>query len=226
MLIIIDANTGLRKKLCDILKKERIIPVNSVMTALEKICHFRGEINVVISNVDYLLEIFSRKTISKVCSKLYINEPPVIGYFTSDKAQQRDELIALGADYPLLECSETDLRFPDKYIAEIVKVYPELNYDMEKAYHYWTKAPEQAAEYIDPRKWLLEQGFVDIIKQAEQEPSASPALEDTILAIQSMLEPPVETEVRNIDYKQLYLETKKQYDQLSHYVRELIEMMK
>ncbi len=227
MLIIIDANTGLRKKLCDILKKERIIPVDSVTVALEKICHFRSEINVVIANLDFIMEIFERQTIKKVCYKLFINEPPIIGYYTRGQEKQKEELLARGATYPFLQCDETDLQFPDRYIAEIVKVYPELHYDLDKAYYYWAKTSEQtAAEYIDPRQWLQEQGFIEILELAEKEENKSPVLENTILAIKAMLETQIDGEARNFDFKQLYLDTKKQYDQLTQYVRDLIEMIK
>lgn len=227
MLILIDADTPLRKKLCDVLKKERIIPVDSVTAALEKICHFRSEINVVIAKLDYLVEIFERQTIKKVCYKLYINEPPIIGYYTPNQEKMRIEFARRGATYPLLECSEADLRFPDHYIAEIIKAYPELNYDLGKAYYYWAKTPEQvAAEYIDPRQWLQEQGFIEILELAEKEENKSLVLENTILAIRAMLETQIDGEVKNFDYKQLYLDTKKQYDQLTQYVRELIEMIK
>jgi len=225
--MIIDANTDMRKKLCDLLKKERIIPVDSVTAALEKICHFRSEINGLIVNLNFLPEIYERQTIRKLCNKLYINEPPIIGYYMAGQIKQKEDLTARGAVYPLLECDETDLNFPDRYIAEIVKIYPELNFDIEKAHYYWAKTPEQAAvELIDPRKWLEEEGFIDVKELAEKKDNKSPVLENTILAIKSMLESQIEGEAPNVDYKQLYLTTKNQHDQLKYYVRELIEMIK
>jgi hypothetical protein len=227
MLIIIDENNDIRKKLCDLLKKERIIPVDSVTDALEKICHFRSEINGLIVNVNSLLEIYERQTIRKVCNKLYIDEPPIIGYYMPAQVKQKEDLVARGAVYPLLECDESDLNFPDRYIAEIIKIYPELNFDIEKAHYYWAKTPERgAAEFIDMRKWLEEEGFIDVIELTKKEDNKSPILENTIQAIKSMLETQTAGDVSKVDYKQLYLDTMKQYDQLKNYVKELIEMIK
>lgn len=208
------------------MSKERIIGVDSVTSALEKLCQFKVEVNLIISRINFFLDIHTKQLIHRICEKLLIKEPPVVGYYIKGEEEIKDNLTKGKAKFKLIEYDETNPEFPLKYLNMIKGVYPGLNYDFEKAMEAWFKKPEPPpAEFVDPRKWLEEQGFVEVIEKAEKEEKTED-IGELIPVIQKMLqqeEAIKKEETEEVDYKKLYLEIKEKYEELSKYVKDLID---
>lgn len=205
--------------------KERIIGVGSITAALEKVCQFHKEIDVIIVRIHFLLDIYAKQLIHRICEKLRIKEPLLIGYYTKEERKIKENLEKSRANFRLIEYDENDAQFPEKYISTIKEVYPKLNYDLQKAKEIWLKKPEPPpAGFVDPRKWLEEQGFVTVVKKVEKSEKIG-SIKEVIPIIQDILkkeESIMREEAEEIDYKKLYLEMKEKYEQLSKYVKELI----
>ena len=71
MILLIEPDKAIRKKLSDLLSRERIIGVDSAQQTLEMILKFKDNLNVIIANIRLLREAISRDIISKLCQKLF-----------------------------------------------------------------------------------------------------------------------------------------------------------
>ena len=229
MLIIIEKDKGVRKRLCDLLDRERILGSDSIPDAIEKVCKFRGQINVIISRIEFLPDFHSKQLVNKICDKLLIEPPSVVGYYTKDELEIKSGLEKSGVKFNLVEYNEQDAEFPEKFIRLILGVYPDLVHDINKAKNLWQRKPaDQTTDFVDPVKWLKEEGFAEVVEKIDFEKNRN--IEEVIPAIEEILKvEPIqieETAEAEPDYKKLYLEMKQKHDQLSKYVQELVDFVK
>lgn len=221
MLLIIENNKRVRKNVCDLLKRERILGVNSITEALERIVKFRSDINLIICRSHFLVDIESRQLVQKVCERLYVQIPPIVGYYTEDEESIKEKLEKSDTSYALIKYDETDEEFPQKFIDLACTLYPDLYYDIKKAQEIWHKRTEKELGVpLDAHVWLAEQGFVEPVEKKAK------ALDDVLPAIEGMLREDVVKKGGEEDYKTRYREMKKKYEELAKYVKELIEFIK
>ncbi|MEO0226798.1 MAG: hypothetical protein ABIL70_01950 [candidate division WOR-3 bacterium] len=226
MLIIIEPDLKIRKKLCDLLTKERIIGVDTIPDAIEKICYFRREIDLVIAHINFFVEIVNKKIIDKICAKLYIKNIPLAGYFLKGEGDILGKLPGDISKLPIIEYDETDENFPFRFIRLLKDLYPRLNYEIEKVKENWLKKKiEKQESLVDIRKWLLEEGFIGGIEKKEEkkEITLEQALTELNVLLKELEVKPKSTE--EIDYKKLYFEMKEKYEQLLKYVEELRKLV-
>ena len=70
MILLVEKKALVRKKLCDMLSRERIISVATKQQVLEALVQHRSKLKVFIANVSLLSEILSEETILKLCLNL------------------------------------------------------------------------------------------------------------------------------------------------------------
>lgn len=243
MILLIEPDKAIRKKLCDLLNRERIIGVDSVQQTLEMILKFKDNLNVIIANIRLLREAISRDIISKLCQKLAIETPSIVGFYKRNDRKFKKEFEKSHKQYKLIEYNEKEPGFPDQYIQLIKEVYPELNADIEKAREVWSKQ-EQDEELVDLHKWIEEEGlyveeekeiFIEDLKEkAKKERRKKEEVEEKIADIEELGLLVEESEKESKtgqrrdereDYKKMYFELKKKYDELLKYVKELTEFV-
>jgi len=218
MIIIAEPNKDIKKRLCDLLSKERVIGVTTIADSLETLCKFRNNIDVIIVNIAMLKEILSNQMLHRLCQKLGLKEPPILGYFTNGQKELKNILEKSHANITLIEYSDHYAGFPDRYISALKKLYPAVNVDIEKTKEVWGKQEAQQ-EFVDIRKWLEEEGFAEAIEKKELQEEVK-RVEETLASSE---EKPVRPEE---NYKKLYFELKNKYDELLSYVKELIDSVK
>lgn len=231
MIILIEPDKDIRKNLADLISRERLIGVDSIQESLQMILKFKNDLDLIVANVNLLSEMLSKHIIERVCQRLSIGLPPVIGIYKEGQEDAKDIFARQYKAYKIIRYADNDLGFPNRYLEVIQKACPELVIDYAKAREAWLKN-QQPQELVDPRKWLEEEGFLDTIKVPEQEnPDKSP--DDIITSIQSLLDEE-ETEVAEPvaketeekaeeDYKTMYVELKQKYDELLKSVRAFME---
>lgn len=228
MILLIEPDKTIRKKLCDLLSRERITGVDSVRQTLKMVCKFKNKLDIIIANIRVLREILSNQIIFRLCQKLSIETPPIVGFYKKGDEKIKKEFEKNNKQYKLIEYNERDYSFPGQYIQAIKEVYPELTADIEKAREVWLKENE-TEDLVDLRKWFEEEDFLEIIENSKiGKPEKD--TEHIIPSIEEMLvEKTVEgkEEIEEIDkeknYKKMYFELKKKHDELLRYVKELID---
>lgn len=183
--------------MCDLLSRERIIGVDSIPETLEMVCKFKNNFEVIIANIHLLYEILSKETLFRLCDKLYIDIPPLLGLYTKGDERIKKEFEKKYPHYKLVEYDEEDDHFPEQYIHALRELYPDVIADVNKATETWLKG-EETRDLTEAREWLEQEGFIE-------------AREETML---------------KEDYKKMYLELKKRYDELVSYIKKLAEFVK
>jgi len=231
MILLIEPDKAIRKKLCDLLSRERIIGVDSVQQTLEMILKFKNNINVIIANIRLLRKILSNQIIFRLCEKLSLKTPPIVGFYKKNDEEIKKEFEKNNKQYKLIEYNEKDYSFPGQYIQAIKEVYPELTADIEKAREVWLKEKE-TEDLVDLRKWFEEEDFLEIIKNlkigkpGKDTEHIIPSIEE--MTAEKTVEKKEEIEEINKEknYKKMYFELKKKHDELLRYVKELIDSIK
>jgi len=207
------------------------------------ILKFKDNLDVIIANIRLLREAISRDIISKLCQKLSIETPSIVGFYKKGDEKIKEEFEKSDKQYRFIEYNEKDPSFPDQYIQLIKEVYPELNADIEKAREVWSKQ-EQDEELVDLHKWIEEEGlyieeekeiFIEDLKEkANKERRKKEELEEKIADIEELgllvEESEKESKIgqrrnKEEDYKKMYFELKKKYDELLKYIKELTEFV-
>jgi len=207
------------------------------------ILKFKDNLDVIIANIRLLREAISRDIISKLCQKLSIETPLIVGFYKKGDEKIKEEFEKSDKQYRFIEYNEKDPSFPDQYIQLIKEVYPELNADIEKAREVWSKQ-EQDEELVDLHKWIEEEGlyieeekeiFIEDLKEkANKERRKKEELEEKIADIEELGLLVEESEKesktgqrrnKEEDYKKMYFELKKKYDELLKYIKELTEFV-
>ena len=78
MILIIETDVTMRKKLSDLLDRERIIGIDSVQQMLEMICKFKNNLNFIVADIHQLHEIISKKAVFRLCDRFHIDTPHVL----------------------------------------------------------------------------------------------------------------------------------------------------
>jgi DNA-binding NtrC family response regulator len=211
MILIIEPDITIRKKLSDLLSKERIIGIDSMQQMLEMICKFKNKLNVIVVDIHQLHEIISKKVVFRLCEKLHIDAPPIVGIYKNGDEEIKKEFKRNNFGYKLLKYNDKDCSFPELYIETIKEVYPQVHADIEKAREIWLEKREND-DLIDIRKWIEEEGFLEIVdkmKIGESDKKDSTGKS--------------EIKKSTKDYKKLYFELKQKYDELLKYVKELAD---
>ncbi len=227
MILLIEPNRKIRKRLCDLLSRERIISVGSYVQTLEMMCKFKNDFNIIISNIRVLKDILLRGTLVKLCQKLYINIPPMLVLYRRGDNKIKEELEKSDIQCRLIKFDRDDTSFPERYIQAVKELYPDVMADIKKATGIWLK-DEESEVHIDPRKWLVEEGFLDakeikkigqIAKDMEQ---IIPLMKEMLLVNRGEGQKMKQNSVQEADYKEMYFKLKQKYDELINYVAELV----
>jgi len=230
MIILVEQDKEIRKSLADLLSRERLIGVDSIQESLQMILKFKNDLDLIVANVVLLSELLSKHIIERVCQRLSIDVPPIVGIYKEDDEEAKHRFMAEHKGYRIIKYAENDLGFPNRYLEVIQKACPELVIDYEKAREAWLKK-QKPQELVDPRKWLEEEGFLETIDIPEQESSEKGA-DEIVASIQALLDEeavvaePDEKEAEEetkTDYKKMYLELKQKYDELLKKVRAFME---
>jgi hypothetical protein len=230
MIILIEPDKEIRKNLADLVSRERLIGVDSIQESLQIILKFKNDLDLIVANVNLLSEMLSKHIIERVCQRLSISHPPVIGIYKEGEEDAKNIFASQYKTYKIIKYADRDLGFPNRYLEVIQKACPELVIDYAKAREAWLKN-QQPQELVDPRKWLKEEGFLDTVSIPEQE-SSDKSADDIITSIQTLLDEeeteaaePVEeaAEEKTEDYKTMYVELKQKYDELLKSVRAFME---
>jgi hypothetical protein len=233
MIILIEQDKEIRKNLADLVSRERLIGVDSIQQCLQMILKYKNDLDLIVANVNLLSEMLSKHIIERVCQRLSIGLPPVIGIYKHGEEDAKNTFMRQHRSYKVIEYADKDLGFPNRYLEVIQKACPELVIDYERARETWLKI-QQPQELVDPRQWLEEEGFLETQPaQGTEQENPDKTDDDVITSIQALLdeeetetsEPPeekasVESEQ---DYKTMYVELKKKYDELLTSVRAFME---
>jgi hypothetical protein len=231
MILLIEPDKEIRKRLGDLLSKERIICVGNATETMEMICKFKNKFDLIIANVRFLRAVVVQDKLTKLCQKLYIEIPPIVGYCIKEDREFKEEFEKIYKGYTFIEYDEKDTTFPDQYIKVVRKLYPGVIVNAGKANQSWQK-PEPSAELADLRAWLEKEGFVSVAEKSKYE-EAKEALRDILPAMENILsdgdvekKKEVQTSEENIDYREKYLALKKKYDMLLEYAKAWSVLMK
>lgn len=227
MIILAEPDKEVRKNLADLISRERVIGVDSIEECLQLFLKFKTDLDLVIANVNLLAEMLSKQLIERVCEKLSIGIPPIIAVYKKAEEDAKDSFLRTHRGYKVIRYAENDIGFPSRYLEVVKKACPNLVIDYEKAREAWHKR-QHPSDFVDPRGWLEEEGFLDMAKMPEQDPAEKGA-DDIISSIQTMFEEetaepitPASDESQG-DYKKMYLELKEKYDALLKSIRAFME---
>jgi replicative DNA helicase len=241
MILLIEPDKTTRKRLSDLLSRERIMGIDSVQKVLEMLCKYKTEINVIVANIYQLRNIVTNQTLFRLCEKYVIAIPPIVSYYREEEKKVKQEIERNNKQYRFIEYKEKDPGFVEKYIQAIRDVYPDLNADIEKAREVWSKQ-EQDEELVDLHKWIEEEGLYieeekeicieNLKEKAKKERREKEEVEEKIVDIEELgllVEKPegkqkIEQKTDE-NYRKMYLELKKTYDELLKYVKELMEFV-
>jgi hypothetical protein len=225
MILLIEPNRFIRKRLCDLLHRERIIQVGTYSETLEMIAKFKNNFNIIIANIRLLREILLRGTLFRLCQKLYIEIPPMLAVYRKGDEKIKEEFEKDNISCKLVNYDKDDTSFPERYLEMVKGLYPEVIIDFEKANENWLKG-DIVEEPFDARKWLIEEGFLKAIERTKIKELAKD-MEQIIPLIKKMLttEKKVQEnkEKTEEDYKKMYYDLKQKYDELLKYVKDLLE---
>jgi len=180
-----------------------------------------------IIDIRQLHDIVIGNTLFNLCDKLRISVPPILSVYQDGDEEIIAKFTENHSHYPIIKYDENDPSFPDRYIEAVKMLYPEVIGDIDSAKEAWSKKDDKR-DYVDPRKWLEEQGFIEPI---EQPPSRSSLqdMKENLLAIDKMLtemalsEDIEKREIAQNNYKYLYLEFKRKYCDLVKILNDLTE---
>lgn len=227
MIILVEPDKDIRKNLADLISRERIVGVDSIQEALQMFLKFRNDLDLVVANVNLLSEMLSKQLIERVCQKLSIAIPPVVAIYKQSEEDAKSVFMNLHKGYRAIKYADNDLGFPNRYLEVIQKACPGLVIDYEKARDAWLKK-QQPGDFIDPRTWLAEEGFLEAVRRPEPE-TTEKAPDDIVSSIQNLLDEATSEHAQHRvkeskdDYKKMYLELKEKYDALLRNVRAFME---
>jgi hypothetical protein len=227
MILLCEPDKNRRKNICDLLGRERIIAIGSVQEILEMICRFQKRFKVMIINIRQLHDIVNGDKLFNLCDRLKISVPPILSIY-----QDGDEEIIVKfqknhAHYPLIKYDKKDTHFPDHYIEAVKILYPEVISDIDSAKEAWLRKDDKL-DFIDPRKWLEEAGFIEPMEQPPSHASLQ-GMKENLISIEKMLsemtlsEDIEKREIAQNNYKYLYLEFKRKYCDLVKLLNDLTE---
>ena len=93
MILLVEEDKTVGKKLCDMLNQERIITVGSAQQVLEALVHHKSSLKVIIANARAVRAITSNDLIMRLCGKIRIEIPPIIGFYRKGQEQLVKKII-------------------------------------------------------------------------------------------------------------------------------------
>ncbi len=224
MFIIIDTDPVVRKQICDVLHKERIIAVDSIASMIEKLCWFRNDVNLIIARIAFFVETHEKKISERIQNKFRINAPPIVGYFLAGEEDHLSRMPDNIIKDAIILFDPADKSFPRKFIALVKQYYPKLNYEMKSSQAKWQKKDETPVQTIDLRKWFEEEGFIELVnKERKTEQPVDQLVGELNQILKEMEFRHQETD--EVDYKKLYFQLKEKYDKLLKLFEELRESL-
>jgi hypothetical protein len=200
MILLVEKDPKVKKKLCDMLNRERIIAVVTKQQILEALVHHRDRLRVLVANAVTLSDILSEDVILKLCIQLSIKVPPIVALYPPEQEAIMKNISNSKYRFEFVKFDKKDVDFPVSYTEAIKAVYPQVNIDIARAQEVWAQS-EESDDLVDVRKWLNEFGFgetkQDSMVQPESKKSKSEKRGDAAP-----------------DYKKLYTDLKKKYDRL------------
>ncbi len=129
MIVLIEPNKNKKKKLCDLINRERIVPVKFPGEVLNFLYKYQKKVDLIIanSNMPFVSDLISKKLLEKLCSKLNLPRIPLVGYY-KEEDENTKKLKEAGID--LIKYDERNSEFPFQYLSLIRKEYPGLNIDV------------------------------------------------------------------------------------------------
>lgn len=225
MILFIEPNRKIRKRICDLLSRERIIAVGTYPETLEMIAKFQKRLNIVIANIRVLDDILSKQTLFRLCEKLYIDIPPILAIYRKGDDKIKEKFEEKHKDYDLLKYDGDDNSWPERYIAAVKKLYPEVIAEIHKATESWLKGEPEIQ--VDAREWLIQEGFLDVIagtkygKMAKEMEHILPLVKKMLSTAQLDAAADEKGTEEDKDYKKRYSEVKRKFDLLVKYIKEL-----
>lgn len=241
MILLVEPDKTVTKRLCDLINRERVIGVATISQILEMLAKYKNELNVIIANISLFHEMLSSQVMFRLCKKLAIETPPIVGFYKKGNEKFKEEFVRAKGQYGLIEYNESNRSFPEQYIRLIKEVYPALDADVDKANMIWLRK-EETDDLADIRNWIENQGFSieenpdiyveDLKEKLQRETKLKNKTENKIADIETsgllMKEPEKQNETKhkpseNGDYEKMYFDIKKKYDELIGYVKELVD---
>jgi len=228
MILFIEPNVAIRKRICDLLPRERILGVATYNETLEMIAKFRNNITLIIINIRLYRDILLKGTLFRLCQKLYIEIPPVIALFKRGDEKIKEEFEVNKIVQKIVKFDSEDNSFPERYIEAVRNIYPDVISDMKIANDNWLKG-ESDQRPGDVKTWLAQEGFLEVIEESKLGKVAKD-MQEMLPLIKKML---AATEIEEAkkdpkqkDYEQLYKNLKIKYDMLAKYVKQLARSAK
>ena len=225
MILLIEPNRKIRKRICDLLSRERIIAVGSYPETLEMIAKFQKRLNIIIANIRVLDDILSKQTLFRLCDKLRIDVPPILTIYRKGDDNVKEKFETKYSDYKLLKYDGDDNSWPERYIAAVKKIYPEVIAQLDKATESWLKGEPEIQ--VDAREWLVKEGFLDVIegtkygKMAKEMEHILPLIKKILSTAEIDTTADGKEKEEDKDYKKRYSEVKRKFDLLVKYIKEL-----
>ena len=164
-------------------------------------------------------------TLFRLCQKLDIDIPPIVGLYSEADESAKSEFQKYFKQYKLIKYDEKNIDFPKLYISEVRGFYPAVIADVNKAKEIWLQK-EESQDLIDPRKWLEEEGFLEPSQKKQTEYDGK-EIEEFIPSLEKMIadeEREMVDDENDNNYKDLFLEYKKKYNELLQYMNELTQL--
>jgi hypothetical protein len=231
MILLIEPNKKIRRRLCDLLIRERIIAVGSYTDTLEMIAKFRNRINLIVTNIRLFKDILLKGTLFRLCQKLYIEIPPILALFRRGDEKIKEEFEKNQVSCALVKFDSEDTSFPERYIDKARELYPDIIANMKHAHESWLKGDEMQP-LPDPHDWLVKQGFLKAIegskigKIAKDMETFMPLIRKIVSTAEPDENSRTENGSLNRDYKEEYHKLKKKYDLLVSYIKQLARQAK
>lgn len=228
MILFIEPNLTIRKRVCDLLPRERILGVGTYNETLEMIAKFKNNITLIIANIRIFKDILVKGTLYRLCQKLYITIPPVIALYKRGDDTIQEEFEANKAVQKLVKYDSEDNSFPERYLDAIREVYPDVISDMKTAHDNWLKG-DNIQQPVDVKNWLAQEGFLEVIEDSNIGKVAKDMQEVLPLIKKMLAATEIDTNKQNTkqkNYEYMYKDLKKKYDLLVKYVKQLARTTK
>jgi hypothetical protein len=223
MILFIEPNLTIRKRVCDLLPRERILGVSTYNETLEMIAKFRNNFALIIANIRLFKDILLKGTLMRLCQKLYITIPPVIVLYKRGDDKIKEEFEENKLVQKLVKFDSEDNSFPERYLEAVREVYPDVISDMKIAHNNWLKG-ESDQKPGNVKQWLAQEGFLEVI-EGSQLGKVARDMQEVLPLIKKMLaateSDTAKHNSKQKDYEHMYKDLKKKYDLLVNYVKQL-----
>ena len=196
MIIFIEKDILTRKRLSDLLVRERVIGVDNAQQALEIGIRYKDNLDLFVSNIQNFKVLTTNKILTRFCNKLGIGLLPVLAFYKDGEEDIVESLEKYDGKSRFIRFSDSD-KFPEHYVNIIMELYPDVNADVASALEMW-KASKVAEQHIDPRIWLTREGFIKGKKMSNSDADSD-----------------------HTNYKAMYYDLKDKYDRLLQELEEL-----